>query len=126
MSPWSGASTYASLSRPASAHDCLPVAIATPNARAKYREAEVLARCPKCGTLRSVSARQARRGSPCRECSWGRKGEPETDFRLFWLDQLDDESLAAAACVIAGVPLRAEYVEAVARARWEIRLARCQ
>ena len=42
------------------------------------------------------------------------------DYRLFWLHLLDDESLAAAASVIAGVPLRTEYVEAVARARREL------
>ncbi len=30
---------------------------------------------------------------------------PESDYGRWWLDQLDDETLAAAAAVIAGIPV---------------------
>lgn len=43
----------------------------------------VVVRCPKCGTPRAISERQARRGSVCRTCFFG-KSEDSRAYREFW------------------------------------------
>lgn len=67
-------------------------------------------------SLRSTGPENSR----CQHCLRGKPAQPANDFRRWWLDRFDDESLAAAASVIAGVPLRAEHIETVARARHAI------
>ena len=43
----------------------------------------VVVRCPRCGTPRAISERQARRDSICRTCFFG-KADDSSHYRQFW------------------------------------------
>jgi len=59
----------------------------------------VVVRCPSCGTPRAISERQARRGSVCRTCFFGKREDP-SGYREFWTSRFTaaEIRLMGAAC----------------------------
>jgi hypothetical protein len=70
----------------------------------------VVVRCPSCGTPRSISERQARRGSICRTCFFG-KDEDVRQYREFWTARftMSEIRLMGASCF----GTRREFAEAL-------------
>jgi ribosomal protein L37E len=70
----------------------------------------VVVRCPRCGTPRAISERQARRESVCRTCFFG-KEEDASRYRQFWTSRftMTEIRLMGAACFGS----RREFAEAL-------------
>lgn len=70
----------------------------------------VVVRCPRCGTPRAISERQARRGSVCRTCFFG-KSEDTTRYRQFWTARFSANEIALMGAAIFGT--RKDFADAL-------------